>query len=142
MPGPAPPTTSPALFVTTTLPLSFHRFGMIVDAGVTLPMSVFVPPMPFVQEHVIETEPSVSEPVKCFGFGPSPCHVPSMNAKLAVTESCDAIVNVWFGALELLGLWDLRLKTTPSNDGPSKLGGDGLVGMPGSADVPCLYPPR
>lgn len=105
MPGP-PGTILPCAFVTTTLPLSSHRAGnaTIRDAGVSLPTKVLVPPIPFAQDAVRETVPSVIEPVICFALGPSPCQVPSMKAKLVFTEVCDVIVRVWSGAL----LDDLR----------------------------------
>ena len=74
------------------------------DAGVSLLTRVLVPPIPFAQEAVRETVPSVIEPVIFFALGPSPCQVPWMKAKLAFAEVCDVIVRVWFGAL----LLDLR----------------------------------
>ena len=99
-------TILPCAFVTTTLPLSSHRAGnaTIRDAGVSLPTRVLVPPIPFAQDAVRETVPSVIEPVICFALGPSPCQVPSIKAKLVFTEVCDVIVRVWSGAL----LDDLR----------------------------------
>ena len=105
MPGP-PETILPCALVTTTLPLSSHREGNAGrrDTGVSLPISVFVPPIPFAQEAVSETVPSVIDPVISFALGPSPCQVPWIKAKLVFTEVCDVIVKVWFGAL----LLDLR----------------------------------
>ena len=74
------------------------------DTGASLPTRVLVPPIPFSQEAVREIVPSVTEPVMFFALGPSPCQVPWMKAKLVLTEVCDVIVSVWFGAL----LLDLR----------------------------------
>src|SRR5262249_58609154 len=99
-------TILPCAFVTTTLPFSSHRGGNagMRDAGVSLLIRVLVPPIPFAQEAVRETVPSVIEPVIFFALGPSPCQVPWIKAKLVFTEVCDVIVRVWFGAL----LLDLR----------------------------------
>ena len=106
IPGPAPVTTLPPLSVTTTVPLSFHKNARRLS-GTSLPINVFVPPIPFCQEHVVETEPSVREPVKFLGFGPSPCQLPSIKAKFALMGIRDLIVRVWSGWL----LPDLSTKT-------------------------------
>jgi hypothetical protein len=81
----------PVPSVATTLPVSSHRFATMLDAGAILPMSVLVPFIPLAQEHVIETAPSVIEPVNFLAADPFPCHVPSINAKLVLTGVCDLI---------------------------------------------------
>src|ERR1700741_2658402 len=98
MPGP-PATILPCASVTTTLPLNCQRGenATIRAKGVPLPISVLVPPIPFAQEQVRDTAPSVIEPVTFFALGPSPCHVPWIKAKFALTEVCDVIVRVWLG---------------------------------------------